>query len=62
MLIDIPEQTNCAWCDFCDYEQGHCFLAMAMNMENYRAAEWANKGFDEYECRPDWCPFIQANQ
>ena len=62
MMIDIPEQINCGYCVFCDYEQGICFLAEAKNSSEYGASIWANEGIldKEGEHRPNWCPFKAA--
>ena len=60
MLIDIPEQINCSYCEFCDYEQGLCFLALVKDNNQNSVGKYGIDGFDvgkENECRPDWCPF-----
>ena len=64
MLIDIPEQINCSYCEFLDYEQGMCWLAIVKD-KNYQSVGREHNdyrlGKDE-ESRPDWCPFKQAGE
>ena len=60
MLINIPEQINCSYCDFCDYELGRCFLAVVKDNNKNSVEKCAVDGYGlgkENECRPDWCPF-----
>ena len=55
MLIDIPEQKNCERCDFCDYEQGQCYLKSVIEGQAFYTRVYDN--YDAEENRPDWCPF-----
>jgi len=62
MLIDIPEQGNCADCGFCDYEFGECFLASVIGIEDPDDEDWPytrnySNEFIIGENRPAWCPF-----
>ena len=62
MLIDIPEQNNCADCEFCDYEFGKCFLASVIGIKDHDDEEWPytrrySNVFVTGENRPAWCPF-----
>ena len=60
MLIDIPEQINCSYCDFLDYEQGRCWLALVKDDNHKCVGDAGEKGYrvgKENESRPDWCPF-----
>ena len=55
MLIDIPEQKNCTLCEFCDYEQGQCFLKSVIEGKAYYTR--TNYDYHAEENRPEWCPF-----
>ena len=63
MLINIPEQVNCARCSFCEEGSGTCLLAEEMHLavDHHDSCKCHNEGWKQniIQCRPEWCPFIK---